>query len=148
MQEFLSLNYEWLRALHIIAVISWMAGLLYLPRLFVYHADVKNGSGKSEMLKVMERRLYKYIMTPAMIVTWVFGLGMIASNTGMLSDGWMHVKMLLVLLMTGFHHGAGAWVRKFANDANVKPAKFYRIMNEVPTLFMVIIVIMAVVQPF
>jgi len=148
MQEFLSLNYEWLRALHIIAVISWMAGLLYLPRLFVYHADVKNGSGKSEMLKVMERRLYKYIMTPAMIVTWVFGLGMIAANTGMMGEGWMHVKMLLVILMTGFHHGAGVWVRKFANDANVKPAKFYRIMNEVPTLFMVIIVIMAVVQPF
>ena len=148
MQEFLSMNYEWLRALHIIAVISWMAGLLYLPRLFVYHAETEVGTDKSETFKTMERRLLKFIMAPASIVTWVFGGLMLYANPALMGEGWMHAKLTLVVLMTGFHHACMAWTRKFANDANTKPAKFYRIMNEVPTLFMVIIVILAVVQPF
>lgn len=148
MQEFLSFHYEWLRALHIIAVISWMAGLLYLPRLFVYHADTEAGSQQSETFKVMERRLLKFIMTPAMIVAWVLGGAMLYANPDMMSGGWMHVKLTFVILMTGFHHACMIWVRKFSNDANTRSAKFYRMMNEVPTLFMIIIVIMAVVQPF
>jgi len=149
MQEFLSLNYEWLRALHIIAIIAWMAGLLYLPRLFVYHADVKAGSAQSDMLKIMEYRLLTFIMHPALVASWLFGLLMLWANPGMLSGaGWLHAKLLFVVLLTGFHHALMAWTKKFANDANTKDARFYRIMNEVPTLFMIVIVIMAVVQPF
>lgn len=148
MQEFLSLNYEWLRALHLIAVMSWMAGLLYLPRLFVYHAETKAGTKQSETFKVMERRLHRYIMEPASIVTWVFGGLMLYANPGLLSEGWMHLKLLLVVLMTGFHHVCGAWVKKFTADQNEKSAKFYRVANEVPTVLMVIIVILAVVEPF
>ncbi len=149
MQDILSMNYEWLRALHIIAVISWMAGMLYLPRLFVYHVDAKKGSDQSETFKIMERRLLKFIMTPAMIVSWVFGILMLAANPAMMSGaGWMHVKLLCVVLMSGAHGVLAAHVRKFANDENDKDAKFFRILNEVPTLLMIIIVIMAVVQPF
>lgn len=149
MQDILLQNYEWLRALHIIAVISWMAGMLYLPRLFIYHVDAEKGSVQSETFKIMERRLLKFIMTPAMIVSWVFGLSMLAANPGMMSgQGWMHVKLLLVVLMSGAHGMLAANVRKFANDQNVKTAKFFRIINEVPTVLMIIIVIMAVVQPF
>lgn len=149
MQDILLQNYEWLRALHIIAVISWMAGMLYLPRLFVYHVDAEKGSVQSETFKTMERRLLKYIMTPAMTVSWVFGLSMLLANPGMMSGaGWMHVKMLLVVLMSGVHGMFAAHVRRFANDENVKDAKFFRILNEAPTILMIIIVIMAVVQPF
>ncbi|NCT41745.1 MAG: protoporphyrinogen oxidase HemJ [Alphaproteobacteria bacterium] len=149
MQDFLLNNYEWLRALHIIAVISWMAGMLYLPRLFVYHVDAEKGSVQSETFKVMERRLLKFIMTPAMIVAWVFGLSMLYANPGMMSgQGWMHAKLLLVVLMSGAHGMLAAHVRRFANDANEKDAKFFRIINEVPTVLMIAIVILAVVQPF
>ena len=149
MQEFLSINYEWLRALHIIAVISWMAGMLYLPRLFVYHVDAKKGSTQSETFKTMERRLLKYIMSPAMGASWIFGLAMLYANPGMLSgQGWMHVKLLLVFLMSGAHGMLAAYVRKFANDENERDAKFFRIINEVPTVLMILIVIMVVVQPF
>jgi len=129
MQDFFSMNYEWLRALHIIAVMSWMAGMLYLPRLFVYHVDAEKGSQQSETFKVMEYRLLKYIMNPAMIVSWVLGLLMLYANPGMMSgQGWMHVKLLLVVLMSGAHGMLAAHVRKFANDENVKDAKFFRIM--------------------
>lgn len=149
MQEFLSFNYEWLRALHLIAVMSWMAGMLYLPRLFVYHVDAKKGSKQSETFKVMERRLMRYIMTPAMIVSWVLGLAMLYANPGMMSGaGWMHAKLLFVVLMSGAHGMLAAFVRKFANDVNEKDAKFFRIINEVPTVLMIAIVILAVVQPF
>ncbi len=148
MQEILSMNYEWLRALHIIAVISWMAGLLYLPRLFVYHAEAEAGSDRIVAFKVMERRLLKFIMNPAMILSWVFGGLMIYANPAMMGDGWIHVKLLCVFLMSGLHGMMSKMVRKFAADQNVRPAKFYRIMNEVPTALMIIIVIMAVVQPF
>jgi len=149
MQEFLSLNYEWLRALHIIAVISWMAGMLYLPRLFVYHAESETGSEKSETFKIMERRLLKFIMNPAMGAAWILGLSMLYANPAMLEgQGWMHVKLLFVVLMSGVHGMLSAQVRKFANDQNTKSAKFYRVLNEVPTLLMIGIVILAVVQPF
>lgn len=148
MQDILSQHYEWLRALHIIAVISWMAGLLYLPRLFVYHADAQVGSDVSETFKIMERRLYKFIMNPAMVTAWVFGGLMIWANPGLFSEGWMHVKLTAVILMTGAHHVFLKWLKAFAVDTNQKSAKYYRWVNEVPTVLMIVIVIMAVVQPF
>lgn len=148
MSEFLAIHYEWLRALHIISVIAWMAGLLYLPRLFVYHAESAHGSPQSETFKIMERRLLKIIMNPASISVWLFGGLMLYAAPGMLSEGWMHVKLTCVILMTGLHHVYARWVKIFAADKNTRPAKFYRIMNEVPAALMVIIVIMAVVQPF
>lgn len=147
--NFLLEQYLWIKALHIIAAIAWMAGLLYLPRLFVYHADASAGSDKSETFKVMERRLLAYIMRPAMIATWVFGgLMLLANWGGLMVQGWIHVKLTLVILMTGAHHAMAAWARKFAADGNTKPAKFYRIVNEVPTVLMIVIVVLAVVKPF
>lgn len=149
MQDFLLNNYEWLRALHIIAVMSWMAGMLYLPRLFVYHVAAEKDSIQSETFKIMEYRLLKFIMNPAMIVSWILGVSMLVANPGMMSgQGWMHVKLLLVVLMTVAHGTLAANVRRFGNDENVKDAKFFRILNEVPTVLMIGIVIMAVVQPF
>lgn len=149
MQDFLSMNYEWLRALHIIAVISWMAGMLYLPRLFVYHADAEVGSEKSETFKIMEWRLLKYITNPAMIVAWILGLLMIYANPGMLEgQGWLHVKLLMVFIMSAVHGVLSKQVKVFKRDENTKSAKYFRILNEVPTVLMIIIVIMAVVQPF
>ena len=124
MQEFLSMNYDWLRALHIIAVISWMAGMLYLPRLFVYHAET-DSTDVSETLKIMERRLLKYIMSPAMGASWILGLSMLYANPGMMSGaGWMHAKLLFVFLLSGVHGMLAANVRKFANDANEKSSKY------------------------
>ena len=148
MQELLSSNYEWLRALHIIAVISWMAGLLYLPRLFVYHAEAEIGSDKSETFKIMEFRLLRYIMSPASLVTWLFGGLMLWANPALLSAPWMHVKLFCVVLMSGAHHAMMKWRKNFAADQNTKSTKFFRIVNEVPTILMIIIVIMAVAQPF
>ena len=149
MQDILFAHYPWIKALHIIGVMSWMAGLLYLPRLFIYHCDAEAGSDKSETFKIMERRLYRFIMRPAMIVAWLSAITMLSVNLeGLMAQGWIHVKLLLVFLLTGVHHMQGAWVRKFAADANVKSDKFYRIMNEVPTVFMIIIVVLAVVKPF
>ncbi len=140
--------YDWLRALHIISVIAWMAGMLYLPRLFVYHADAQKGSDKSETFKVMERKLLKIIMNPAFVSSWVFGLLMLWANPSLLSQGWMHVKLTGIIVLSGLHHVYARWVKKFARDENIRPAKFYRIWNEAPALVMVIIVIMAVVEPF
>jgi putative membrane protein len=148
MQEFLTEHYLWLKAIHLIAVISWMAGLLYLPRLFVYHVDAKKGSKQSETFKVMERRLLKFIMGPASIATWVFGGLMLWAYPVLLSQGWMHVKLTCVVLLTGAHHAMMAWTKKFANDENTKSDKFYRWANEVPTVLMIIIVIMVIVRPF
>jgi putative membrane protein len=149
MQDFLSMNYEWLRAIHLMAVMSWMAGLLYLPRLFVYHTQAEVGSDKSETFKIMERRLLKAIMNPAMIVTWILGISMIIANPALMQgQGWMHVKMLLVLLMSGIHGMLAGSLRKFANDENTRSEKFYRIINEVPAALMVLIIILAVVEPF
>lgn len=139
--------YLWIKALHIMAVIAWMAALLYMPRLFVYHAMAPKGSAQSETFKVMERRLLKAISNPAMMVTWVAGL-YLAIEGGWYSQGWFHVKLLLVLAMSAVHGFQARWVREFAADANTRSAKFYRIANEVPTLLMIGIVILVVVKPF
>jgi putative membrane protein len=139
--------YDWIKALHVLAVIAWMAGLLYLPRLFVYHADQPAGSATSETFKVMERRLLKAIMTPAMIVTWLAGLWL-AWSAGWWSAGWFHGKLLLVLGLSAMHGAMAGWVRAFATDTNTRKARFYRIMNEVPTLIMIGVVILVIVKPF
>ena len=139
--------YEWIKALHIISVIAWMAGMLYLPRLFVYHCAAEKGSVQSETFKVMERRLLRAIMTPAMGATWIFGLALVWLGGWYLSP-WFIVKLLLVLTLSGVHGAMTGWTRAFANDANIRPARFYRMMNEVPTLLMIGIVIVVVVKPF
>jgi len=141
------LLYPWVKALHVIAVISWMAGMLYMPRLFVYHCDAEIGSKQSETFKIMERRLYKAIMTPAMMVAWVAGL-YIAWDRGFLMDGWFHGKLAMVVVMTVIHVYLGRCVRTFAADRNTKSHKFYRVINEVPTLLMIGAVILVIVKPF
>ncbi len=149
LDDFLISNFDWLRALHIISVISWMAGMLYLPRLFVYHVDAKIGSDMSETFKIMERRLLKIIINPAMVFSWVFGAGMLYANwDAYKSMPWMHVKLLFVVLMTSLHHVYIKHVKLFAVDKNEKSARYFRILNEVPTIFMIIIVIMAIIEPF
>jgi len=147
--SFLLPLYPWIKALHVIAVIAWMAGLLYLPRLFVYHCDVPRGSPESERFKVMERRLLKQIMTPAMIAVWVLGILLVATP-GVIdwAAGWWHVKLLLVILMSGFQGGLSRWRRDFMEDRNTRSQRFYRIANEIPTVLMVVIVIMVIVKPF
>ncbi len=148
MAEFLLFNYEWLRALHIISIIAWMAGLLYLPRLFVYHADAEAGSEKAETFKVMERKLLRIIMNPAMIASWLFGGLMLWANPALFSEGWMHVKLTSVVLLSALHMVFAKWRKLFERDENKRPAKFYRWWNEAPTVLMIVIVIMAVVQVF
>ncbi len=148
MAEFLLQNYEWLCAFHIISVIAWMAGMLYLPRLFIYHADAEKSSDKSETFKIMERRLLKVIMAPASVATWLFGGLMLWANPALLSLTAIHVKLFTVVVMTVLHHVFMGWVKIFAADENTRPAKFYRIINEVPTVLMIIIVIMVIVRPF
>lgn len=140
-------GYLWLKALHVIAVISWMAGLLYLPRLFVYHCEVQPGSETSEKFKVMERRLLKAIMMPAAVVAWVVGL-VLGVKGGLFHDGWFHVKLSLVVLMTGAHYMMVRWKNDFAADRNTRPQRFFRIANEMPTLLMIVIVILVIVKPF
>jgi protoporphyrinogen IX oxidase len=139
--------YAWVKALHIISVIAWMAGMLYLPRLFVYHAEVPAGSPQSETFKVMERRLLKAIMTPAMIATWLFGLWL-ALEGGWFRSGWLHGKLALVIALSGLHGYMAATVRRFAGDVNTRNSRFYRVLNEIPTMIMVGIVILVVVKPF
>ncbi|NBR39447.1 MAG: protoporphyrinogen oxidase HemJ [Alphaproteobacteria bacterium] len=140
--------YLYVKALHIIAAVSWMAGLLYLPRLFVYHADTDIGSVRAETFKVMERRLLKAIMNPAMIATFGFGIWMLVLNPTLLSEGWMHVKIVCVLAMAGCHGVFGRIRRQLENDQTPYSSKAYRIWNEVPTVLLIVIVIMAVVEPF
>lgn len=147
MLKFLSDNVLWIKALHIIAVIAWMAGMLYLPRLFVYHCDAPAGSPQSEMLKVMERRLLRIIINPAMIAAWLFGLTL-ALLTGAFSQTWFLLKFTLVLVMSGLHGFFAGTVKRFARDANVRPERFYRIINEIPMLLVIVIVILVVVRPF
>lgn len=139
--------YSWIKAFHVMSIIAWMAGMFYLPRLFVYHVDAEVGSVQSETFKVMERRLLKAIINPAMIASWVFGLW-VAIEIGAFSQGWFHAKLLLVLAMSAMHGYLVGCVRRFANDANTKPARFYRLLNEVPTVLMVGIVILVIVKPF
>jgi putative membrane protein len=137
----------WIKALHVIAVISWMAALLYLPRLMVYHCSAQKGSIQSETFKIMERRLLKAIALPAMIVTWLAGLWLVY-ETGAWRSGWMHAKFVLVLGLSAMHGVMARWVREFAADANTRPDRFYRLANEIPTVLMIGIVILAVVKPF
>ena len=141
-------NYLWIKALHVISVIAWMAGMLYLPRLYVYHCDAAPGSQASEMLKVMERRLLRAIVNPAMVAAFVFGGVMLAAEKSVdWSAWWLWAKLGLVLAMTVVHGLLARWRQEFAEDRNTRPARFYRIVNEVPTLLMVAIVILVVVKP-
>ena len=139
--------YLWAKAIHVIAVISWMAGMLYLPRLFVYHADSEKGSVQSETFKVMERRLLRGIINPAMIFAWVFGLWL-AWQGFRFQGGWLHAKLAAVLVLSAMHGYLSVAVRAFAEDRNQKPARHWRIVNEVPTVLMIIIVILVIVKPF
>jgi putative membrane protein len=140
--------YSYIKAFHIIAMVAWMAGLFYLPRLYVYHADAAPGSEASETFKVMEARLLRVIMNPAMIATWVLGLTLMFGFIDWRSAGWLHAKLLFVVLMSGFHGALSKWRKDFAADANSRSARFYRVANEVPTLLLIIIVILAVAKPF
>lgn len=137
----------WIKALHVLAIISWMAGLLYLPRLFVYHAAVAAGSDQDKLFQVMEHRLYRYIMRPAMIVAWLTGLWLAWSSFGF-RGGWLHAKLAFVLLLTAHHGLQGRWLKNFASGTNTRPGRFFRIQNEVPTLLMIGIVIFVIVKPF
>jgi protoporphyrinogen IX oxidase len=139
--------YLWLKAFHVVAIIAWMAGMLYLPRLFVYHAEAGVGSPQSETFKIMERRLLKYIMTPAMIAAWILGLWIAFAYTGFKGNGWLHTKLLLVLALSGLHGFFAVCVKRFAMDANQRSSRFYRILNEAPTLLMVAIVVLVIVKP-
>lgn len=148
MLEIVSEYYQLIKALHVISVITWMAGLFYLPRLFVYHCQVDAGSESSELFKIMERKLLRYITNPAMIASWVFGGLMILSSPDLFTMGWFHLKLTCVLLMSGFHGYLAVCRKKFAADANTKSEKYYRILNEVPTILMIVIVLMAFLEPF
>jgi putative membrane protein len=139
--------YLWIKALHIIAVIAWMAGMLYLPRLFVYHVDAAPGSDKSETFKVMERRLLRAIINPAMIVSWVAGLWLAWSGFAF-QGTWLHLKFAAVLALSAMHGYLSASVRRFAEDKNERSSRHWRFMNEVPTVLMIIIVVFVVVKPF
>ncbi|MGD8310866.1 MAG: protoporphyrinogen oxidase HemJ [Chromatiales bacterium] len=148
--DFLSMNYLWIKALHVIAVIAWMAALFYLPRLYVYHAERAPNPGElSETFKVMELKLLRLIANPALIATWLFG-GMLVFIPGVIdwSEPWVHVKATLVLALTWYHHLLGRWRRAFAEDRNQRSGRFYRVANEVPTLLMIGIVVMVIVRPF
>lgn len=149
MMDFFAGLYPWTKALHLIAVMSWMAGLLYMPRLFVYHTETAAGSAESERFKVMERRLLRAIMNPAMIASYIFGVILLATP-GLVDwgAGWIWVKLAGIAALTVAHHAMGRWRKAFAEDRNRHDHKFFRIANEVPTLAMVIIVIMVVVRPF
>ena len=137
----------WIKVLHVLAIISWMAGLLYLPRLFVYHAQTSPGSSQSETFKIMERRLYKAIMTPAMIVAWASGALLIWLG-GFISDGWLHAKLGLVLILTASHIHMNQLRQTFDEDKNKKSDRYFRVLNEIPTLLMIGIVIFVIVKPF
>jgi protoporphyrinogen IX oxidase len=141
--------YLWFKALHVISVIAWMAGMLYLPRLYVYHADAAPGSDKSETFKIMERRLLRAITNPAMVASFVFG-GLMLATPGVIdwSMGWIWVKLAMIAAMAGIHGLLARWRRDFEADRNVRPARFYRMWNEAPTIPLIVIVIMVIVKPF
>lgn len=137
----------WIKAFHIIAVVTWFAALFYLPRLFVYHAMAEDTVSR-ERFKIMERKLYRGIMTPSMIVTLVLGFWLVYLNPAWMKGGWMHAKLLLVFLLVGYHHVCLAYMKKFAADANTKSHVFYRWFNEVPVVLLIAIVVLVVVKPF
>jgi protoporphyrinogen IX oxidase len=144
--------YGWIKAFHIIAVIAWLAGMLYLPRLFVYHCAAQTGSVQSETFKVMERRLLRAIINPAMIATWVLGLWLAwlgpDSRYGWFASGWLWAKLVLVLVLSALHGFFARWVKDFAADRNRHSQNFYRIINEVPTVLLIAIVLLVVLKPF
>lgn len=148
MQDFIIQHYLWIKSLHVISVMAWMAGLLYLPRLFAYHVGVAYDSQACATFKTMERRLLRGIMNPAMIASWVFGILMLYGNMALMQGGWMHAKLGCVVLMTVMHMMFAKWRKIFLNNQNNRPAKFYKIWNEVPAVLMVVIVIMAIAEPF
>lgn len=139
--------YEWIKIAHIISIISWMVGLLYLPRLMVYHSAADLSLETSEIFKIMERRLLKGIMTPAMISSWVFGL-ILVYLSGFWLETWFLVKLFFVILLSAYHMVAAGWVRKFADDKNIHTHRFFRFANEVPTVIMILVVILVIVKPF
>ena len=149
MFELSATAYVWIKALHVISIISWMAGLLYLPRLFVYHCEAQLGSDKSETLKVMERRLLRAIMNPAMLASWMFGGALLFNmREALMEPGWIHAKLFCVVAMTIIHMMMARWRKDFAEDRNTRSHKFYRTANEIPTLLMIAIVVLVIVQPF
>jgi putative membrane protein len=143
----MELWYPWIKALHLIAAMAWMAGMLYLPRLFVYHCEAAPGSQQSETFKVMERRLLRAIMNPAMVATWALGLWLAWSSEAW-SAGWFRAKLVLVVILSAIHGLLARWRKDFAADRNRHSAKFYRVVNELPTVLMIGIVILAIVKPF
>ena len=142
--------YPYVKSFHVMALIAWMAGIFYLPRLYVYHCSMQRGSMESERFKIMERRLYKQIMVPAMIATWTFGILLVLTPGIVDWSGfnWWYVKFACVFLMTGFQGAAGKWRRMFLEDRNQKSEKFYRVANEIPAVLLIIIVLMAIAKPF
>ena len=147
---FLAPAYLWIKAAHVSAIIAWMAGMLYLPRLYVYHCEVPPGSAASERFKVMERRLLKQIVNPAMMAAWTFGV-LLVLTPGVIDwkhDHWWHVKLTAVLLLSAFHGKLARWQRDFLEDRNTHPARFYRIANEVPAALLLVIVFMVIAKPF
>jgi protoporphyrinogen IX oxidase len=142
-----SLGYDLVKVAHIVSLVAWMAGMLYLPRLFVYHADAERGSALSETFKVMERRLLKAIVNPAMGATWIFGL-VLAWSGGFFTAPWLHAKLAFVILLSGLHGYLSRTVKVFAADRNTRSVRFYRILNEVPTVLLILIVLLVVLKPF
>ncbi len=140
--------YDWIKALHVIAVLAWMAGMLYLPRLFVYHVDAAVGSDKAEIFKIMERRLLRAIINPAMLAAFGFGIWMLVLQPELLRAPWLHAKLGLVLALTALHGMLARWRKDFAQDRNVHSARFYRVVNETVTVLMAGIVILVIVRPF
>ena len=141
--------YLLLKSLHLISVISWMVGLLYLPRIFVYHSENKDHNNTSKVFKTMEKKLFNYIMMPAMILTWLFGLLLVSSlGFSMFLEFWMQLKVVFVLLLTFYHFYLGRCVKHFSINQNLNPSKFYRIINEVPTILLILIVFIVIFKPF
>ncbi len=140
--------YLWIKAFHIMAMVAWMAGLFYLPRLYVYHAENGLTGPQAETFQVMERKLLKYIMNPAMLATWALGIWLVILNPSWLDMGWLHAKITLVVLLSGFQGACGKWRKELAAGTCTKSGKFFRIANEVPTVLLIAIVILVVVQPF
>lgn len=140
--------YSWVKAFHVVSVIAWMAGMLYLPRLFVYHCQVAPDSEAAGKFVVMERKLLRAIINPAMGATWILGITMIVMNTALLEQGWLHVKLACVIILSAIHGFLSARRKDFEAGKNTRSERFYRIINEVPALLMVIIVIMVIVRPF
>ncbi len=139
--------YLFFKSIHLIAVISWMAGLLYLPRIFVYHSEANHDSQK-EVFKIMERKLYNYIMMPAMLLSWIFGLALIHSiGFSSFSELWMQIKIILVVILTFYHFSLGKYLNDFALDSNQKTSKFFRIYNEIPTIILIVVIFVVIFKP-